>query len=111
MAIRTYECDKCGARVSEDVPMSDPARFKMIRGCTKCRQPQVFQRVFDPTYGTFGMYTRRYTGQGAAVKGWGTHNLDYGKYGSDLVAGRASEIATEQNGRVPQDTAKRFSGE
>lgn len=95
MCIKTYKCAKCGTEQTFDVPMSAPTadQHQLLRFCGPCKKNSIFERVYTPTAFSFGMMTARYGGQVAGVSGWGTHTLDYGKNGSDLVTGRAQEAA------------------
>lgn len=98
--LRQFECRVCETHIELEMAMSAPAIFSKDLLCGNCHKMTTFDVIFSPTYITAGMYTKRYTGQTAAVKGWGTHNLDYGKAGSDLLAGRATEAAKANPGRV-----------
>lgn len=91
--VRKYECEGCAFIHTEIRSMSDPSVLSMIRQCEQCGNDTKFELLFEAPYITAGMLTKKYTGQTAAVQGWGTYNLDYGKSKSDLVAGRAREAA------------------
>lgn len=95
MTLKTYSCDSCETEIVRDISMNAPVEQQraLIEFCERCCSEQRFGRVYLPIAVSFGMLTKRYTGQQAAVSGWGTHNLDYGKSGSDLVTGRAQEAA------------------
>lgn len=98
MANRTYGCGKCDWVLEVNVPVSDPCPQKITRKCQECNRRRVFHRVIlRAPYVGFGMTPWKYSGQAAAVKGWGTHALDYPKEGSDLIRGRAMEAAAKHN--------------
>lgn len=98
--LREYECGICDSYYAEEVPMIDPANLSVVRLCIVCKKVTTFQRIFSPTYMTFGLYTKKYTGQECAVKGWGTHGLDYSNPKSDLISGRATEAAMNNPGKI-----------
>lgn len=95
MILKTFSCVECSTNVVLDVPMTAPKEEQesQLSWCPECEKIQHLHRVWVPTAFTFGLLTKRYTGQQAAVSGWGTHSLDYGKAGSDLTTGRAQEAA------------------
>lgn len=108
MVYDNYECSKCG-HVMENIRESAKQRPEkiMVANCLPCGKSRKFDFIPAAPYTTFGMLTAKYTGQKAAVSGWGTHNLDYGKGGSDLVAGRAREIALQVGGGYDPKGPKR----
>lgn len=100
MALKDYQCESCQQIQEFDVPVHLPRieQEKITRKCSGCNRRRKFALIYAATYLTAGMLTKKYTGQSAATKGWGTYDLDYGKAGSDLVAGRAREVAELING-------------
>jgi NAD-dependent SIR2 family protein deacetylase len=92
--LKNYSCEGCGSVITRDVPMTAPRdqQSSQTEWCPKCQGTKTFQREYSPVAFTFGMLTHKYTGQAAAVNGWGTHKLDYDTK-SDLATGRAQEAA------------------
>lgn len=98
MAVREYQCDTCGSVQELETPMTDPCFFYKDLFCTDCKELKSFARIYSAPHITAGMYTTKYTGQSAGVNGWGTHQLDYPSPKSDLIQGRAREMAQRING-------------
>jgi hypothetical protein len=96
MCLKTFECQGCGTNLVLDIPMTAPnsEQFSQTEWCSRCQKTSTFQRVYAPVAFGFGLMTRKYTGQQAAVEGWGgVHSLEYPNPKSDLITGRAQEAA------------------
>jgi hypothetical protein len=99
MIRKSYTCTECGDEQFPHVEGGANTPNTLKLGCDRCGTAKTFSKTAGMPYTTFGMLTHQYTGQAAAVRGWGTHNLDYGKKGSDLIDGRAIEATQRFNNR------------
>lgn len=103
MSRRYFMCSRCNDEIFVDISVKESTPETIERICEECGN-SLFESIATAPYFTFGLHARRANGQNvSAVKGWGTHVLDYGKKGSDLVKGRANEIAVEMGGKYHPD--------
>lgn len=98
MVYRNYACATCDHR-HEIIKHSvhDKVEPFFYVWCEVCNVEQRFERVFEAPLTTFGMLSKQYSGQLAAVKGYGSHQLDYSD--SDLARRRAVDATMEFNER------------
>ena len=96
MVYRTFQCKNCKDYVE--------IRFKSVHdvvpkvyqdNCSNCKDYSNFVRIFEAPYHTFGMLSHKYSGQIAAVKGYGSHQLDYDV--GDLARRRAVDATMAFN--------------
>jgi hypothetical protein len=93
-----YNCATCGREIVVFRPLTLDVKKKLRRLCDTCLVRRTFERSYNYSGFAFGLLNEKLRGGSAAVKGWGTHNLDYGKSKSDLVNRRAIEHTSEQLG-------------
>lgn len=105
MSRRYYNCTNCGDEIYINIPITESSPDRITEHCARCSEKREFDHSIGAPYVTFGMLTKKYTGQQAAVNGWGTYATDYKK--SDLVAGRAREAAEERVGTEIKGKPKR----
>lgn len=102
MVYRTFECGVC--KLIREVlykSVHDKVQNKQEIECAECERLTTHIRVFEAPYHTFGMLTKQYTGQLAAVKGHGSYKLDYSD--SDLARRRAVDATQEYNEKAGLD--------
>jgi hypothetical protein len=98
VAKREYACSKCETVIEIEMSVHEPSRPKLYRKCGLCGKRRKFEfTITKAPYSTWGLMTQKYTGQAAAVGGWGTHASDYPTKGSDLLRGRANEVVAKHN--------------
>ena len=102
MVYRTYQCTVCKDNIEVRFnSVHDAVSQTYQTNCSVCEETQKFVRLFEAPYHTFGMLSQRYSGQIAAVKGYGTHQLDYDV--GDLARRRAVDATQEFNSRAGLD--------
>jgi hypothetical protein len=98
MVYRSYACPECDGRVEvTQNSVHDKVEPELQLYCVRCLDNRTFERVFEAPLTTFGMMSKQYSGQLAAVKGYGSYQLDYSN--SDLARRRAVDATMEFNER------------
>src|SRR5690348_5580698 len=96
MVYRTFECGGCETIVEVKFnSVHDKVPQTITDVCDNCDGYQLYRRVFEAPYHTFGMLSQKYSGQLAAVKGYGSHQLDYNV--GDLARRRAVDATMKFN--------------
>jgi hypothetical protein len=96
MVYRDFACNTCNSQIEILYnSVNDIVPNTIELKCSVCFKKRTFEKVFTAPYHTFGMLTKQYTGQAAAVKGHGSHQLDYDV--GDLAKKRAIDATMEFN--------------
>lgn len=96
MVYRDFACSACDSRIEVSYnSVHDKVPATLRKKCIQCQKKTLFEKIFTAPYHTFGMMTKQYTGQLAAVKGHGSHQLDYDV--GDLAKKRTIDATMEFN--------------